>query len=719
MHLKQKLQNYIHHIIFLIIVCIFVVINHVPSGTVIASGDFYQLLDPIHNVSRYLYMWLTQHGQGAFNYLTPSWPYYMIIWFIDRLGGSISTQATFTMTLLVVGSYITAWWATGLFVSTKRTRWILSIFYACNSVIFSFFFYSWWYVHHFLIYIFLPPLILLFIKFLMDEKNRDKHTYLLILRFIVATVWFNNIGFLAVIILCYFLLGIVFLLLGIIRINANFIKNICTFAIACFFAFGRYALAFYLSQDFFSSKIASSRIFGGDITHIISATSNTIFNSLRLYIGNYFNTQLFWFQLVYPLCLLPGFILIKNKYKPFIGLLIVFGIFIVLATRLGSFFTPLNAFLFDFSFFQLFRSPDKIFIMLPVLYLALYTILYAHPLIQKTQARFVLVWVLICILPFLGNHIKQEFMKESIDNPSIAVRVPISYTDIIDVIHEDKRSVGILSLPNVATTSLNRANYPVRWLVWADLLHTLYNKPYFSANSYDHPILETRMSLSDIGAEDARPQNLINAIQDFGAWYIILHRSVPPSVFSGLQKTTSILQTAVDAQLIDLLYDSLLFSLYAVNRNFVQASMWSSWWNLYFYKHNPVLYQWIIIGSWNVDIILRQAFDTQRRFLIIDNNDSFIDHCQSLEQYIQGKHSVYECLGMRWGFHLGNIIRWLFHRSDIVHTMYKTYSNMWSINNTSENTIHFYVFYMPQLFLYFGILCQITLFVWIVYVLKK
>jgi hypothetical protein len=555
----------------------------------------------------------------------------------------------------------------------------------------------------------------------MDEHNRDQYTYILILRFLVATIGFNNLWFLAAIVLLYLLIGVSFLAFGIVRINANLMKNMLTFVIACFFAFGRYVLAFYMSQSFFSEKISSSHIFGGNIQWIIAATSNTVLNSLRLYIGDFFNTPFFVFQLIYPLCLIPGVLLLKNKYKPFMALLIVFGIFVVLSTRFGSIFTWLNTFLFQFHFFQLFRSPDKIFIMLPALYLALYSMIYTHQLVVKKQIRFMLLWVLVCIVPFLGNHIKEWFYKYSSDNPSIAVHVPSSYTDIVKTINNDERSIWILSLPNVAVTSLNWANYPSRWLVGADLLHTLYNKPYFSANSYDHPTLETQMSLAHMWSASGNVQDLIDAVELFGAWYVVLHRIVPTASTAGLQKIANILNTAENTKLLDLLYTNPLFNLYKVSNPFVQSTLSVSSGTLYFQKYNPILYEWYIVGSGSVDIVLRQGFDTQRRFLITENKQNFATDCTNPNTYRQWKSITYECYNTNILFHIGSIIKWLLIDDTVTdHTMYKTFGNSRSFDLPHNNAgTHFYIFYIPQLFLYFGLLSQIILFVRVIYALKK
>lgn len=62
---STKKDILVQAVVFVVIFLIAFVSNKIPSGTVVAGGDFYQFFGPLHNCDRYLYAWINQIGQGS------------------------------------------------------------------------------------------------------------------------------------------------------------------------------------------------------------------------------------------------------------------------------------------------------------------------------------------------------------------------------------------------------------------------------------------------------------------------------------------------------------------------------------------------------------------------------------------------------------------------------------------------------------------------------
>src|SRR5476649_2372882 len=111
--MSLKIKN--KHIYYLIAVhaCIFVFffiltfwINKVPADKLVAQGDFFQGTHNSENVSNYLFTWFKNSGQGIYNPLMVSYPYYLLQVGFDKLGMQPGQEANLQMLLFLYGSFL-------------------------------------------------------------------------------------------------------------------------------------------------------------------------------------------------------------------------------------------------------------------------------------------------------------------------------------------------------------------------------------------------------------------------------------------------------------------------------------------------------------------------------------------------------------------------------------------------------------------------------------
>ena len=140
----------------LIILAWVIYINLFPKGYIIIGGDTPQLIDAGNNFSRYFFEW-----QGRVSF------YYFIFYLLSIMSISDTVQLSFYLAIFIFGSYISFDIFTRLIFNKASdfARMVMSLFYALNLYTLYVFTYAWGYSHYQIIYIFIPALTALYIKF--------------------------------------------------------------------------------------------------------------------------------------------------------------------------------------------------------------------------------------------------------------------------------------------------------------------------------------------------------------------------------------------------------------------------------------------------------------------------------------------------------------------------------------------------------------------------
>ncbi|MCX6763200.1 MAG: hypothetical protein NTZ97_00485 [Candidatus Moranbacteria bacterium] len=145
---------------FLVLVWV-IFINLFPRGYVFGGGDTTQFINLKENYWQLLYDW---NGSAAF--------FYFIFFVLDKIGFSNSIQLSFHLGFIIFGAYISFWiFSKILFKSASDlSRTLVSLFYALNLYTLFLFTGNWGYSYFPSLYVFIPILIGLFVKFIKTEK---------------------------------------------------------------------------------------------------------------------------------------------------------------------------------------------------------------------------------------------------------------------------------------------------------------------------------------------------------------------------------------------------------------------------------------------------------------------------------------------------------------------------------------------------------------------
>lgn len=549
---KYKYHRYFLHIALVIFFLFLVfVVNKFPKGTIIAQGDFFQVVSLKINHLNNLFTWFRLSGQGQYNPLIPTLPYYLFQWMLRIIGFSYVDIAETIMFLFLVISYFSMFTALGLLRplmkidsnSSRKWQFLGGFLYALNPVVFDMFSYSWGVNHQFLIYLFSPLIITIFIR-LVVRKKRNEIAYFIVV-FTVGTIGFNNLAFLDVLVISEFVLMIAFFIAGLIKDKKYAIKTaILLFSLELLLSL-YVVVPFVSSEIYYVSNLSNNKNLWGNIFTLIKSTSPSIKQILTFSFDKYqfpihdLLTPYLFPEIIFLFFLIP--IVLAGIYKKnsssekrriFLAFIFTWIIFVVFAARLSPPFAAGMSVLFKTLVFQLLRSPDKIisfypFFLITLLYISLEILDLSRKLAIITAIAF-----LIIPFPFYMGGITKYLSYKSQSTPSrsgykVAVTIPQAYINIARQLNKKKGGGSIISVPYNAITSVNWANYP-RWnFEGQDPLVRLFKRPYISPDAPDHPSLEDKMSFENFDTKNGTPSAFLSLIKQFGGQYILYHKDIP------------------------------------------------------------------------------------------------------------------------------------------------------------------------------------------------
>jgi len=627
---NSRIKNIlVQSLIFVGFFCVAFVINKIPHNFFIAGGDFYQVLDPSAHLSRYFYAWINQGGgQGAFNTLSMAFPFYSILALLDYFGLNSATIASFQMFFVLYCSYLSFYFSVKVLFPSVRNdiRMGGSLLYALNHFTLTLFIYPWSFTHHILFYIFIPPLLSLFIKIFSKDEFVLKDIIIFTLFFLLSTVAYNNLAFFGALLLSQAIIFLMLLVWGKLGLDRIVIKKIIAISFIYFIGAVYFIFPFYLANAEYRGAMVNGKIVGDVLSHV-NNTPNTILNILQLHIPG-FGKQPNIFNLLYPLSLfLLFFVSIRSgkKNPSTIVLLSLFLLFALLTVRLNEPFTLLNSLLYSTTFFALFRSQDKIFMLLPFFYVMLLVGLLHQVKLKQVYVYGILIILLLIPYKFytggIINALTSPASKSSTEYYSYIIKIPKEYYQVRESINKENSNQSIISLPYSVVNSLNWSNYPMWHFVGHDPLHLLYNKNYISANTYDHPNLETQLSFKNFNERNGSPEELLRLIQKFSGQFIFFHKDIASSWVTWSLNIKYSLGELVRRRQLDLVASNEYFNLYEVKKKNLVPIIYSQT-TEFFKKINPSKYRVILHLKQKENIIFNQSHSSQwKLYLVLHPSD--------------------------------------------------------------------------------------------------
>lgn len=711
---------------FLVFITFFLVsflFNKIPKNSIVAGGDFYQLPNYISQLDRYKYSWFQQAGQGSYNPLFASFPFYALLSGLDfYLSEGLVTSSLFFGFISL--SFLSFFFSSKLVFSKLSfyKRAIVSIFYAINPFVVTIFTYSWGFTHHFLIYLIFPLLVFGFVNILLDSGiNRYKLFGFFFIN-LVAITTYNNISFAVLNLLVYLVLTLLTYILRFKKVTLkNLLKNLILFSIV-------FVLVLPLFYPIASSVILNSgksfnnhEALGGEnyLYNWIKSTSSSSTNLFQFSLDNYRypfeSTQhlsisliinsTFFITLLFLLYINRSFLHEKKDSNKFLILFIgSYLLFFFLSTRYFGPFELVNKFLYQSPFFIFFRSSEKIFI--PYVFFFSATLMYLLDRIDlKKNKVFILMFSFALFFPMMSGVIRNtlensynRFAGKKIPEYKYIISVPDEYVKLGELLNQDKRQTAILSIPYSVKNSINWSNYPKWNFVGQDVLHVLYNKRYISANSHDNPALENLLSFKNLNSSESGKLDVKNNIKKFGTQFVIYHKDIDRGLYNRAKYLKQNIDLLNEDGFLKRISDNSLFTAYEVKNEEIDPLIEIENGSLTYKKINPTLYKINLSPDSYGKIKFLQSFDSNWTTVLVEKRE---DDCQLASSYEMSNSK--ECLQENNIFINKEVLSTIFGKKiNLNHHLCLDYANCWDLESGSmSDKYDLYIYYSNQNIVYF------------------
>ncbi len=573
-------QN-IFFLLGILIVVWVVIANFFPEGYVISSTDISQIINVRENFLEYFVR-------------NPSFLLYLcFLYVLEFFSISPSVQLSFHLGLFLLGSYLSFHFFTRLFFRSEDfLASAISLFYALNLfTLFTFSMHSLGYTSFFLLYIFIPALIGLFIKFVLTRKRHFLLGLVLILFF--SSSGFGNPAFVLSLAMVFVLCLVGLLVLEKVKMSRALLANLGLLA-----ALALLVSAFWLLPLLPKVQSGVEGLNTTNPTDLISAltrTASPVMNTLSL---NHYSYDFFPFNFPYPkLVFLQNFFVVAsflpilivvayfsfagkiNRKKLFTLSLILMAFLIVLIGRLTPPFEIINYFVFVKIWgFNTLRAFDKFGIFFPF-FLSL-ALLLAMKDLWKTKARLIglvlLIAMLIVPLPFFLGKLQQNMsIRYSNLSPekkdyrtaklTFLVKIPDDYYRVKSIINQKGSDNFVATLPHtLGDSGTGSSSYPKWKLNGVDITQRLYRKRFIEANvSYFSGWYFVQEFGHDQRADYGWIAKLLGMMN---ARFIIYHKDASDS---SIKRTQSKMDQLERDKYIKKVDDNEYFTLYEINEELI------------------------------------------------------------------------------------------------------------------------------------------------------
>lgn len=739
--MNRSTKIIIHAFIVVFFLLLSFVINKIPEGTFIAGGDFYQLININDIIYRYLFTWFNQIGQGQYNPLIVAFPFYLFQYILYNVGLSYSYIANFSIFLFMIGSFYSFFFATRIINDSVDDviRILGSAIYALNIFTFYIFTHPWGFTPHFMIYVFIPMLFAIFGKSIAHLSLKNVMSFSVL--FLISTVSFSNIAFFMAFIFFQFVLTFTFIITKRVSVAKTIKRLSCLLFLQLFLSI-YFIWPYFAAQTEYVSKISGG--FMGDIATIFRWTSTNVIDifSFRIYrdIDAMNNINLYYdynilivSSLGYLLFLIVAILYRKRKNEYWLSYSMVYLILMFLLMRGTPPFGGANILIYNLPGFNIFRSADKLFIFYPFFYLISLILLLSYSKLNKIMIITVLIIIIIIPFPFYLGGVSKDLTSgilalNGADRYKYAIKIPQDYFEIKKIVDEYNVQLSIVSLPYSVVNSNNWANYPTWHFLGNDVINTLYDKFYISANVYDAPMLETNLSFKEYNEENKVDKDkFVKLLQKFSVKYILLHRDIDESYQKPSKTVFDTIDELDKKNIIKRLDTNNYFSLYELDEKYVVPLIHSDEFNisfqkfspvkLSFQKFSPVKYDINIYNLHNeTNITFHQSYNSQWK-LYARYNDGIA--CSPIKYYEITK--TMECKYMKEIFDISDLTYILEDPIfDNSHIIIDGYANSWTIDRdyivknypkgsyiyNKDGSIDFKmtIYFRPQSYFYIGII---------------
>jgi hypothetical protein len=552
--------------------------NVFPGGYVFSGGDTSQFIEMKNNLGNLLYDW---QGKAII--------YYSIFYLLDFLKLSDSAQLSFYLGIFIVGSYISfGIFSKIVFRSDDKTRALTSIFYALNLYTLFLFTGNAGFSSYPTLYIFIPVLAGLFIKFITTEKNI--YGALFALTILLGSSGFGNMAFVLSFSIFLSIIFLAFAVTGIIKIKKSLIARIFALGLFSFLISAYWFLPVFPSVKSGVEGLQNSDVleFGYVIRHTASPLLNTL--GMIYYSGDYFpdnfpyESLYFLKKIIIALAFLPVILIsfglfqlksFQNIYKKYF---LAFGaaliVMVMFIARVTEPFKVINHYLFNIWGMETLRGFDKTAVYFPFILASLLLIILSQLKSKKWLTAAMLV-ILLLPLPFYLGKIQQNmsyrFANASPKNKdfkksglSFLVKIPDEYYKIQKTINNDSEKVNIFTLPYSSNDGSGISNFPKWKMYGTDITKFLYNKTLLPGNAGYFSDWNFAQAFNDENNPDNRW--LIKILGMMDVKYVIYHKdSTEDSVARSQEKMKNLEQDGLMKNLNDNDY----FTLYEIKKDYI------------------------------------------------------------------------------------------------------------------------------------------------------
>jgi hypothetical protein len=554
--------------------------NAFPKGYVFAGGDTAQLISAKTSFSKFFYDW---DGRAS--------TFYFIFYLLDLAGVSDSGQLSWYLGIFIVGSYLSFSIFTKLIFekASDVERMLVSLFYALNLYTLLIFTENWGYSYFQSLYIFIPLIFALYIKFL--ETGNFRFGALFCLSLFLASSGFGNPAFALSFGIVLFFLTLFFFVFRLANPRKDIFLKIALTAICAILISAYWALPIIPTM---SSGVAL--LFSGnalDLNWWISHTANPISRTLVLLngSGDYFPDNfpyksieslksVFIFLAFLPAMAILYSLFSIHKFQSrnrkiffvFSGILILL---ILLTGKVRPPFEVINFHIFNTWGLNTMRSWEKCAIHVPFVFSVLLSIF----LIEFRKSRWaygVFFLILLLPLPFYAGKIQQNlsyrFSNARAENKdfrkaklSFLVKIPKEYYDIRNIINNDKEKFFVAKLPYSSNDGSGISNYPKWKLYGVDITNYIYEKNYIESNQSYFGKGNFAEEFGNQGPGESYDW-IIDILGMENAKYIIYHKDNPEESVENTQYKMDQLEKE---ELIKKIKDNQYFTLYEINPSYV------------------------------------------------------------------------------------------------------------------------------------------------------
>lgn len=577
----EKIARYIKsnkfYLLGFFVLLLVLLANSFPKGYVFSGGDTSQFIEMKNNLRSLFYNW---QGKAVV--------YYSIFYLLDILNVSNSIQLSWYLGLFIVGSYISfGIFSRLVFNPSDKARALVSLFYALNLYTLFIFTGNLSFSYYPTLYIFIPILSGLFIKFITSENNL--YGVFFVLAVFLGASGFANVAF----VLSFFIfLMIIFLAFVVLRIVK--IKSILFLRILMLGTFSFLISAYWIMPIIPEIRNGVEALRSSDVlefNYIIRHSTSPLLNTLSMTYpsGDYFPDNFpyekiyFFKKIIMMLAFLPVAIvffglsclrLFEKKAKKYF---LSFGIIMIVVAMIIAKVTPpfeiINHYIFSIWGMETLRGFDKTAIYFPFVLSSLLLITISQ-MENKKWLTVLMIIALLLPLPFYLGKIQQnmsyrfsgaspqnkDFRKSKL---SFLVKIPDEYYEIRKNINSDSEKVFIATLPYTPNDGSGISNFPKWKMYGTDITQYLYNKTLLPGNAGYFPDWNFAQAFNDEDGPDNRW--IAKLLGMMNVKYIIYHKDSPDdSVLSSQAK----IKKLENEGLIIRINDNNYFTLYEIKGDY-------------------------------------------------------------------------------------------------------------------------------------------------------